>query len=55
MYTASFFGTKLGKSALASIAAMIAMIAMTSQMNMVAADAHIAQPINATALSVELA
>lgn len=55
MYNAAFFGTTLGKSALASIAAMTAMIALTSQMNLVAADAHIAQPNGQTALSVELA
>jgi len=44
MYNRSFFGTKLGKASLASVGAMVAMIALTSQMNLVAETAAVAQP-----------
>ena len=44
MYNRTFFGTQLGKASLASIAAMAAMIALTSQMNLVAETAAVAQP-----------
>ncbi len=55
MYNRSFFGTKLGQASLASIAAMTAMIALTSQMNLAAHDASLAQPAGQTAKLVELA
>ena len=44
MYDRNFFGSKLGKASLASVAAMCAMIALTSQMNLVAETASVAQP-----------
>ena len=55
MYTAAFFRTKLGQASLASIIATTAMIALTSQMNLVAQDAHFAQPQMGPTVSVELA
>ncbi|MEE4200368.1 hypothetical protein [Erythrobacter sp.] len=44
MYSFDFFRTKLGHASLASIAAMTAMVALTTQMNLVSADAQMAQP-----------
>ncbi len=55
IYNRTFFGTKLGKASLASIAAMTAMIALTSQMNLVSQDASLAQPHGQSAMLVELA
>lgn len=55
MYNKAFFQTKLGQASLASIVAMTAMVALTTQMNMVAQDAHFAQPTGATAVLVEMA
>ncbi|MCK0098484.1 hypothetical protein MWU38_03720 [Qipengyuania sp. S6317L1] len=55
MYTKAFFQTKLGQASLASIVATTAMVALTTQMNMVAADSHFAQPHIASPISVELA
>ena len=55
MYNRTFFGTKLGKASLASIAAMTAMIALTTQMNLVSETADLAQPHGDTPMLVELA
>lgn len=55
MYTKDFFRSKLGQASLASIFAMTAMIALTSQMNLVAQDAHIAQPSGSSVMLVEIA
>ncbi len=55
MYTRTFFGTKLGQAALASVVAMTAMIALTSQVNLTAHDATLAQPSGDTPYLVELA
>lgn len=55
MYSKPFFRTKLGQASIASIAAMTAMIALTSQMNLVAQDAHVAQPHGTSPILVELA
>ena len=55
MYSKAFFRTKLGQASLASIVATTAMIALTTQMNMVAQDAHLALPAATTAVLVEMA
>lgn len=55
MYTKDFFRTKLGQASLASIVATTAMIALTTQMNIIAADSHMARPHLAGPISVELA
>jgi len=55
MYSKAFFRTKLGQASLASIVATTAMIALTTQMNMVAGDAHFAQPTATSAVLIEMA
>jgi hypothetical protein len=55
MYSIDFFRSKLGQASIASTLAMIAMIALTSQMNLVAQDAQIAQPHAVSAVAVEMA
>lgn len=55
MYNKAFFRTKLGQASFASIVATTAMIALTTQMNMVTADAHFAQPAGTAAIMVEMA
>lgn len=55
MYTADFFRTKLGRSAIVSIAAMAVMIVATSQVDLATEDAHFAKPVGESTMLVELA
>jgi len=55
MYNRTFFGTKLGTAALASIAAMTAMIALSTQITLGVEEGDLAETSDRPSLIVELA